>query len=285
MNFLDRVAINTAIFDGHEIPESLAMIHDIGVSKVEFAFNQGYVGNLDDRLFSNSHADYLIDLLSHNLLSTDALGCTMDLAANQAVEGFKLRIRFAQRLGVRYLNTCTTRSANLSHLVKNLQQLAPYAEEHGCIICLENGGDSNFDAIATAQQGIRLLEQLDHKAVALNFDPGNTVSMCPDVNPAEEALVALPYCRHFHVKDVVASPQQYTFPAIGNGCIAYNEILRPLAASGIPFSLEIPMRMKRLPDATPNRSACPATLSDIKSTLLHSIGYIREFFDENTHSS
>ncbi|MDD1828650.1 sugar phosphate isomerase/epimerase, partial [Photobacterium sp. ZSDE20] len=192
MNFLNRLAINTAIFDGHDMAESLAMIKALGVSNVEFAFNQGYVGNLDDSLFSDSHADKLIDLLSHYSLSTVALGCTMDMASYQAIESFKMRIIFAEKLGVKYLNTCTTRIEKIDILIDNLNVLAPYAEQHGCVICLENGGDRNFNAISSATESIQLIDKINHKSVALNFDPGNTVSALPDKSPVEEALKAIP---------------------------------------------------------------------------------------------
>ncbi|GAM57026.1 hypothetical protein JCM19231_1776 [Vibrio ishigakensis] len=73
MNIIDRLAINTAIFDGHDLKISLKTIKSLGVKKVEFAFNQGYVGQLDRDMFSENHANYLLSLLEKEGLTTDAL--------------------------------------------------------------------------------------------------------------------------------------------------------------------------------------------------------------------
>ncbi|MDD1824208.1 sugar phosphate isomerase/epimerase, partial [Photobacterium sp. ZSDE20] len=86
----------------------------------------------------------------------------------------------------------------------------------------------------------------------------------------------IPFCRHFHIKDVMNWPRKYTFPAIGKGNINYFEILPHLLSKDIPFSFEIPLRMSRQLDATPSRSENSVPLSEIHSTLKQSIEYFRQ---------
>ncbi|WP_245688416.1 sugar phosphate isomerase/epimerase family protein [Vibrio sonorensis] len=222
MSILQRLAINTAIFDGHDLKTSLKTIKGLGVDNVEFAFNQGYVGTLDSDMFSETHAQYLLSLLEKESLSTNALGCTMNLAAPTAVKDFMMRIDFAALLGVTYLNTCTGPIADRHIIVNNLKVLTEYAEEKGCVICIENGGDHNFNAFASAHDGVRILSEVESSVLALNFDPGNSVSLAPNLSPGEEAQIALPFCRHFHIKDVQVHDDRFTFPPLGKGLSTTN---------------------------------------------------------------
>ncbi|ANO33337.1 sugar phosphate isomerase/epimerase family protein [Vibrio breoganii] len=276
MSILDRLAINTAIFDGHDLKISLKTIKSLGVGYVEFAFNQGYVGQLDSDMFSEAHAHYLLSLLEKEQLKTEALGCTMNLASPNALEEFKMRIRFAHHLGVKYLNTCTGPIGDRHIIINNLKQLAPYAEEHGCVICIENGGDHNFNAFTSADDGVRILSEVSHPALALNFDPGNSVSLAPNLSPSEEARIAMPFCRHFHVKDVSVHDDKFTFPALGQGMINFKPIVESLSNRCVPFSIEKPLRMHRRKDTFPVRGRSPESIEEITRVLDESISYIRQ---------
>ncbi|MDC5805781.1 sugar phosphate isomerase/epimerase [Vibrio europaeus] len=279
MSILERLAINTAIFDGHDLKTSLKTIKGLGVNEVEFAFNQGYVGQLDSDMFSANHAQYLISLLDKEGLTTQALGCTMNLAVPGAIEDFMMRIDFAHQLGVTYLNTCTGPIADRHIIIANLKVLAEYAQEKGCVICIENGGDHNFNAFASAHDGVRILSEVESAGLALNFDPGNSVSLVPNLSPSEEAKIALPFCRHFHVKDVQVHDDKFTFPALGEGIINYQPIVESLAARQIPFSIEKPLRMYRRKDSFPIRGRAPESMENIINALTQSIDYLKNVAD------
>lgn len=274
MSILDRLAINTAIFDGHDLKTSLKAIKELGVNKVEFAFNQGYVGHLDRDMFSVSYAKYLTGLMQKEGLWSDALGCTMNLSSPDAIEDFKLRIDFAHQMGITYLNTCTGPIADRQQIIENLKRLSEYAERKGCVICIENGGDHNFNAFATTHDGVRIISEVGSSALALNFDPGNSVSLVPNHSPKEEALMALPFCRHFHVKDVRVHDTKYTFPPLGEGIIDYQPIIQAIAARSISFSIEKPLRMERRKDTFPVRGHSPESIDTIVSVLNQCIDYV-----------
>jgi sugar phosphate isomerase/epimerase len=271
---LKNLAINTAIFDGHDIKVSLQTIRKLGINNVEFAYNQGYVGHLDNELFSTKNAQKLLRLMGNENLKTNALGCTMNLAAPTAIEDFKLRIDFAKLIGATYLNTCTGVIADRKIIIENLQELAIYAEDKGRVICLENGGDHNFNAFASAHDGVRMLSEVDHDSVALNFDPGNSVSLVPNLSPSEEALIALPFCRHFHLKDVAVHDNRFTFPALGEGIVNFKPIMNVLNNRQLPFSIEKPLRMYRRKDSFAVRDSKMVAINTIQSTLEKSIQHI-----------
>lgn len=267
---LTQLAVNTAMFDGHDLELAFSTIQQAGFHYVELAYNEGYVGNLNPSLFTAESAARVKDLLQRFELSTLALGCTMNLAGPGMLDKFRLRIQFARMIGARCLNACTTSMAERDLLIKNLRILGPEAQDNGCIICLENGGDYNYNAFAEAEDGLELLEEINHPAVALNVDPGNMLSLCPDLDPVEQTMDMLSACEHFHIKDVIIQDGEFYFPAIGGGIIDYATILPALAEQGIPCSLEIPLRMHRLADSTPVRSPELAPIAQSLDILVRS---------------
>ena len=267
---LTQLAVNTAMFDGHDLELAFSTIQQAGFHYVELAYNEGYVGNLNPSLFTAESAARVKDLLQRFELSTLALGCTMNLAGPGMLDKFRLRIQFARMIGARCLNACTTSMAERDLLIKNLRILGPEAQDNSCIICLENGGDYNYNAFSEAEDGLELLEEINHPAVALNVDPGNMLSLCPDLDSVEQTMDMLSACEHFHIKDVIIQDGEFYFPAIGDGIIDYATILPALAEQGIPCSLEIPLRMHRLADSTPVRSPELAPIAQSLDILVRS---------------
>lgn len=264
------VGVNTAMFDGIDADIAFRTIKEAGFHYVELAYNQGYVGNITREMFSDSHAARITSLLEKYQLSSHTLGSTMDLGAPDAVEQFRWRIEFASNIGATYLTVCIGRRADRDRIVSNLRELAPVAQAHGCVICIENGGDPNYDLFSVADDGFALLEAIDHPAVAFNIDAGNIVSLCPEVDAIAETIKMIPAARHCHIKDVLRKEEGYFFPAIGAGELDYPPLLRELALNNVPCSLEIPLRMHRQRDTYPLRQAQPVDPAQSLQVLIES---------------
>jgi len=264
------VGVNTAMFDGIDQETTFRIVHETGFNVIELAYNQGYVGNLDPALFGDENAARVRALFDQYQLRSVALGCTIDMAGADAVELFRKRIHFAHGIGATYLNTCTARRADYAQLVRNLRALAPIAADHGCVICVENGGDPDYDAFAVVREGRQLLEDVGHEAVAFNVDAGNTVSLRPDVPPIAQALKMIDNMRHCHIKDIKTINGEFFFTAIGQGQLDYRPLLPVLLQHNIPCSLEIPLRMHRQANTMPLRSAEPVPVEQSRAVLLQS---------------
>ncbi|MDR3431871.1 MAG: sugar phosphate isomerase/epimerase [Rouxiella aceris] len=251
------IGVNTAMFDGLDTDVAFSTIHQAGFRYVELAYNQGYVGDLSPDLFSENNARHIRELLEKYQLRSQALGATMNMGSEDAVAQFTQRIRFAQLIGATWINLCVGKRADRQRIVTNLRELAPIARDHQCVICLENGGDPNYDVFALAQDGFALLEEVGSSAVAFNVDAGNIVSLCPDKDAIAEAIVMLPGARHCHLKDLEHRDGEIFFTPMGQGELNYLPMLEALAAHAIPCSLEIPLRMHRQRDSYPQRAAVP----------------------------
>jgi sugar phosphate isomerase/epimerase len=264
------VGVNTAMFDGIDTEIAFRTIREAGFGFVELAYNQGYVGNISPQLFSRENADTILDLLQKYQLKSHTLGSTMNLAAPDAVAQFSQRIHFANMIGATWLAVCIGRKADRQAIINNLRELAPRAADLGCVICIENGGDPNYDLFRLAQDGFDLLEAINHPAVGFNIDAGNIVSLRPDTDAIAETQAMLPAARHCHIKDVLRCEGEFFFPAIGAGELNYLPLLKGLEERQIPCSLEIPLRMHRKQDTYPQRSAHPIAPQDSLAILIRS---------------
>jgi sugar phosphate isomerase/epimerase len=264
------IGVNTAMFDGVDTDIAFSTIRLAGFRYVELAYNQGYVGDMPPELFQEGNARYIRELLEKHDLRTQALGATMNMGAPDAVAQFTQRIQFASMIGATWINICVGRSADRARIINNLRELAPIAEAHQCVICLENGGDPNYDVFRLADDGFVLLDAIDSPAVAFNVDAGNIVSLCPDVDAIEEAINMLPGAQHCHLKDLEVRDGEVHFTPMGQGQLNYVPMLKALEARAIPCSLEIPLRMHRQRDSYPVRADAPVDPARSLDVLIQS---------------
>ncbi|MGK3126317.1 sugar phosphate isomerase/epimerase family protein [Candidatus Pantoea formicae] len=252
-----EIGVNTAMFDGWDNDIAFSTIQKAGFRYVELAYNQGYVGDMPPELFSAENARHISGLLDKYHLKTRSFGATMNMGAVDAVAQFTRRIHFAHLIGAKWINICVGRQQDRQQIIANLKQLAPIAADNGCVICLENGGDPNYDVFRLIDDGAALLDAIDHPAISVNVDAGNIVSLCPDVDPIEQAIAMLPYAQHCHLKDLEVIDGEVHFTPIGKGQLNYVPMIALLEAQNIPCSLEIPLRMHRQRDSYPLRGDVP----------------------------
>ena len=150
------------------------------------------------------------------------------------------------------------------------------AKENGICILFENPGDGSDNIIDYAEDLASFLADLDTTIFGINYDPGNLISHRPELDPITDALKAVPHCTHFHVKDVLARPDGYSFVPLGNGAIDYEKILKSLYRSNLPFSLELPFRLRRDIQGNPSKLSAPLPLEEIARGVKYSLRWVSE---------
>jgi inosose dehydratase len=142
-------------------------------------------------------------------------------------------------LGVEVLNTFTGEAAGDEEIARfktNVRGLADEAQEAGVRLCLET--DSNL--LPTAEVGVRLLEEIRHPWIRINYDPGN-VRYYTGADPEHDVKYALPCLGHVHLKDQRGGKSVADFPPLGEGEIDVSSLLfdlRSIEFTG-PVSMEI----------------------------------------------
>lgn len=273
------VSISAAPYDGYAFPQVLESLARCNVKHVEPAFIVGYTEAFDEAAFGPENARQYAGWLSASGIDCYAFSSHIDLGRADAVEVFKGRMDFAARLGARVINTNAAARSNAAGFFANIEVLARHAEQLGITIGLENPGDGSDNLINTAQDGIDLVKRLGNERVRLNYDAGNTISHRPPhgaggVNPANDALLAMPYCAYTHVKDVRVNAQGYFFTPLGEGDIDCAAILHAVSATPLNLSIEMPLRLHRGPDAKPRRRDEPVPLAELEAAISASLRFV-----------
>jgi len=270
------VSISAAPYDGYEFPRALDSMARCGVRHVEPAFIVGYTEPFDEATFSPASARQHRAWLDASGLRCHAMSSHIDLGRADAVEVFPRRMDFAAALGARVINTNATARANEARFMANIGGLADHAASLGMVIGLENPGNGEDNLINDAADGLALIDALGLPSVRLNYDPGNTVSHRPgQIDAAADAIRALPGCVHFHLKDVREDASGWHFVVPGQGGIDCGAIMDGLAAyAPLPFAVELPLRMRRRPDAQPVRAAEPVPLPVIEGAMRDCLAYV-----------
>jgi sugar phosphate isomerase/epimerase len=111
-----------------------------------------------------------------------------------------------------------------------IQELADAAQEKGVMLLLETGQE-------TAEALRAFLNELNHPALGVNFDPANMI-LYGMGDPIEAIRILSPWIRHVHIKDAVKSSVAGTWGEEvpwGDGevnCAAFMQVLEEIGYTG-----------------------------------------------------
>lgn len=270
------VSISGAPYDGYSFPRMLESLKKIGATHVEPAFIVGYTEPFDESTFTEKNASQYAAWLKQFGIGCFAFSSHIDLGREDAIEVFLGRMDFARRLGARVINTNASARATEARFYKNIAVLAAHAEKLDMLIGLENPGDGSDNLLNTAADAKDLLARIDHPRVGLNYDAGNTISHRPAVDSTQDALDAMKYCLHTHIKNVQIKPEGYFFSPLGAGIADCAAIVQAIRPTDLSLSIEMPLRLHRKPDAKPNRAHEPVAIEKIETSLITAMQFVTQ---------
>ncbi len=268
------VSVSGAPYDGYAFPDMLESLARLGVTHVEPAFIVGYTEPFDESTFTDANATQYARWLADAGIGCFAFSSHIDLGREDAVRVFLARMDFARKVGARVINTNASARATGPRFFENIAVLARHAETLDMWIGLENPGDGSDNLLNVASDAASLLERIGNDRVGLNYDAGNTISHRPAVDATRDALDAMPYCIHTHIKDVRVQDDGYWFSDFGTGSVDCAKILREVARTPLCLSIEMPMRIHRLPNAQPTRETQRVALEQIESRLRVALDFV-----------
>jgi len=275
------ILVSTIAFDGYDLETTLEAMAAAGVENVELAYSEAYTAPVTEDCFSKVAADRVLASLKASGLNCLCLAAHTDMSLTSSVDKFKRRIDFAKNLGADYIVSTAGPIANRDQFLKNIKILGEYGGQVGIAICLENMGDGRPNIIDSAAPAVELINEINLPAVKINYDFANLLPHCAErLRPEDDYKIALPETGYFHVKDAAKYENgNWYFPAIGAGTIDFKSILPVLAAhpDPIPLSLELSLRINRLPDATPIRAAVAVPLETIGDVLKESLQFVKKY--------
>ena len=217
-------------------------------------------------------------MAEHNLRCL-SFSSHVDLSRDGIVEIFKNRMTFANKLGSKYIVSNASPLQNKSQFMQNIMQLAQTAAKYKMVIVLENPGDGKANLMDSGAPAAKLIEEIGQENVKINYDFGNLLSHCFDrIRPEEDYKFVRDCAVHYHIKDVASDESGWYFTEIGKGGIDYQKILKELSvlSQPVPISLEIPLRFRRAPDASPRRASLPVNLAEIRRIMTGSVNFVKQ---------
>lgn len=275
------ILVSTIAYDGYDLDTAFKGIAEAGGQFVEIAYSEAYTAAVTEDSFSKKAAEEVLRSLATAGISCPCLAAHMDMSLPTSVDKFKRRLDFARYLGANHIVSTAGPIANRNGFLENIKILGDYAGEAGITICLENMGDGQPNIIDSGAPALKLVREINLPSVKVNYDFANLLPHCGErLNPEEDFKIALSETGYFHVKDAAKDENgHWYFPAIGTGMIDFNKILPTIVAQAapIPLSLELSLRITRLPDATPVRAEKAVPLETIAGALRKSLQYVEQY--------
>ncbi|MFW5843917.1 MAG: sugar phosphate isomerase/epimerase family protein [Spirochaetota bacterium] len=271
------IAVSTACFDGYSLEKTLEELAGSAVPSVELAYIDGYVSNFSEALFDDAKAKTVRGMMDAAGTECTAVSAHTDLSTGDALERVRRRIRFTAAIGADRVVTNAAIIENEVTFLKNLETLAREAESAGVDLLLENPGDGRQNVVNDGATAAALFERLDLPRVSINYDFGNVVShFYEKVRPEEDWKPIRRIAGYFHLKDVAKEGENYCYPELGTGVIDYPSILAGIREDKrVPaLGLEIPLRLRRRPDASPYRIDEPLSVPEIRGIVERSLRFL-----------
>jgi sugar phosphate isomerase/epimerase len=277
------ILISTAAYDGYDLATAFKEIARAGVDLVEVAFIEGYTDPFTEEYFNDENAAKILALLAEHNLTCLSFSSHVDLSRDGIVEVFKNRMAFAKRLGSKFIVSNAAPLQNKNQFMQNIRELGQTAAGLKMVILLENPGDGKANVMDSGEPAANLIEEIGQENVKINYDFGNLLSHCFEkIRPEQDYKFVRDCAMHYHIKDVASDDSGWYFTEIGMGTIDYQKILKELAALSepLPISLEIPLRIRRAPDASPRRAALPVDIKRIRQVMEKSVAFAKRALAE-----
>ncbi len=178
----------------------------------------------------------MIDFPQEDYSSLDAIKATGGIVPDDCWDRnrnlFIGAVEVTAELGVKYLSTHAgfideSDPAYAAKVRDRIKTLADVAAGKGVMLLMETGQE-------TAEELRAFLEELDHPAVGVNFDPANII-LYDKGTPVEAVKVLGPWIKHLHVKDATRTKVPGTWGAEvpwGDGQVRPQAFLPALEAVG-----------------------------------------------------
>ena len=178
----------------------------------------------------------MIDFPQEDYSSLEAIKITGGIAPDECWERnrelFFGAVDVTAALGVEYISTHAgfidhRQGEYAEKFYSRIKVLADAAAEKGVELLLETGQE-------TAEDLRLFLEELDHPAVGVNFDPANMI-LYDKGDPLEAVGILAPWIRHVHIKDAIPTQAPGTWGTEvpwGRGQVRPGQFLKSLAKMG-----------------------------------------------------
>jgi L-ribulose-5-phosphate 3-epimerase len=259
----NKVGVVTSTYPNFNTDDALAGIAAASFKYVELASAPSYFEHVVPRPESATDNDVktTVDLCRSYGLELYCIAGHTRLLKENGTENFLKVLDYAKKADVHFVTTDTGEikgEDDKNTFFKEIQRIGDYAKSKNVTVCLEMHGNW----CNNGKTGAEIIRKANHPNVRLNYDTGN-VMLYGRVRPEEDIRHALPYMAFMHIKEDAGALGEWNFPALGDGTIDFDMILRELKNYTGPFSVEVEFDGKE------------RTLAEINSAVKKSSTFLR----------
>ncbi len=261
----NKVGVLTNTYHTHTLDEALEGIAQAGFKYVELSAVRGWTEhvNLDS---TDSDLQKLQDKLKSMGLEAMSLSGHSDLTTKEGLENGKKALDICHKLGLDIMTAAIgghySEEEDEAAFMANIDELADYAEERGVVVALEIHGI----IMATGAMSVPLIARIGRRNVRVNYDTANVV-FYGGKRAVDDVGYVLPYLAHVHLKDTRGRPNEWDFPALGDGHVDFKAFFDIVLTGGYkgPFSVEIEFQGEPFPPVEEVHRAVKASYDYLKS--------------------
>ena len=269
------LSLNSNTYHGFTLDDAIDGATRAGIHLIELSAVAGYTEHVMPDA-SDAEVASLLARLAERGIRPIALGGHSNLTTEVGRQRFAQNVELGRRLGVEYVVTGTGETHgdesvidDEQNLIDDLRSIGRAAAAAGVGVALETHGH-NF---ATGRLLTSLLQKVGSESIGICYDTANTI-FYGGVEPYDDLGEALPSVFGLHLKDKAGAPDEWNFPAIGDGDTDFGRVLRILRSDprdrAIPLSIEIEFTQTG-----------PRDVDEVHAAVLASVTTLRELGYEN----
>lgn len=267
------ICLNSNTYHGYSLEEAVAGARRAGVGFMEIAAVVGYTEHARADMTDEEIAGVLT-LLQSNDIELVALGGHSNIMTPEGRTQFVGNLDLAVRLGVDYVVTGTGDTHDDEDVIEDegeligiVRELADEAASRGLRIAIETHGN-NYGTGASLRD---LVEKAGAANVGINYDTANVI-FYGGIQPYDDLEASADRVIGIHLKDKAGKPDEWDFPAIGDGYLEFDRIFDTLQRGECtaPLSIEIEFT-----------AAGPSSVDEVHEALGRSVGTVRSLMARN----
>jgi len=259
------LAGHTNSYHTYGLDESLEGIAQAGFKYVELSAVRGWTEHvpLDATQAQIAEIKAKMDRLG---LQASALSGHSDLTTPGGVVDGKKAVDLCTQLGLSLMVTAIgghySEDEDKDSFMGYIHDLADYAAQRGVTLALEVHGD----IMASGQLSIPLIKEINRDNVRINYDTANCV-FYGGVEAVDDLRPVVPYLAYVHLKDTGGGQREWNFPAISEGRLDFDAILKLLDEEGYtgPLSVEIEFQGEPWPPLSEVNRSMKVSYAHLKS--------------------
>lgn len=261
------IAANSNCYHGFSIEQAIEGIRRAGFRYIELTATRGWTEHVfPDQPFER--LCHVRDLLDKAGLTPFSMSGHCNLMDTARINDFIRNIQLAAFFGCTYIVSSIGEAhlkdqtvADNAEVARHVAGLVPCLTRYGLTLVLETHGREHGTGAVLAD----IVRRVGSERVKINYDTANVI-FYGNVNPCADLAACMADVGYLHLKDKAGAPEEWNFPALGEGEVDFPCIFEALQKAGneSPFSVEIEFTQ-----------AGPADVAEVDRAMRVSSEYLR----------